>query len=215
MTVKSHCLSTAGPGNATLVPFDSHHAGDLAARLYKIESETVVPNLVASMRERYTNCLDLDLMLPTDFAQLDETIRTRLLNMFGEPINLSDMRVKRSNSRSARTRAKSVIIPTPNPEVVEQQISELLNTEASYVDKLNSFMEDFVKPERGRSSARPDREPTLATLDELFPRCLDRIVELNGSFLRELESCVDQGVNNIAEICLKHVSLISHCSLQS
>lgn len=202
--IQSKKSNVLGSGEGQAVAFDEMHAGDLAARLKELESETVASDLTPALAERFTSWLDLDIVLlrsPDGDAKHgalpDGT--ERLLGLFGGPAHLPFMKLKRAPSRPASAKPKPVKDST---EALERELEQLRVTEASYVAKLQDLLENMVKPMRRRASQKKGDGgfPSARDLEALFPPCLDRIFELNSAFLEEVEK---GGVSEVADCCLR------------
>lgn len=186
-------------------PFSAAHAGELAAKLVRIEDEYAISSILAALTPRYIPSIDIDLVLPQPGTfQLSKY--QRLLQFIGD-VHKQDTNLKRRPSRVERTRPKSIVsLPQSNPEKVAIKLQELLDTEVNYIDKLQKILADVVKPERQTAEGAEAPEPNEATLARLFPSYLDEIYQLNSKFLDELTKAMDDddGVAGVAEVFLRH-----------
>ncbi|KAK6515231.1 hypothetical protein TWF506_007574 [Arthrobotrys conoides] len=186
-------------------PFSAAHAGELAAKLVRIEDDHAISSILAALTPRYIPSIDIDLVLPQPGTfQLSKY--QRLLQFMGD-VHKQDTNLKRRPSRVERTRPKSIVsLPQSNPEKVAIKLQELLDTEVNYLDKLQKLLADVVKPERQIAEGAEAPEPNEAALARLFPSYLDEIYQLNSKFLDELTKAMDDddGVTGVAEVFLRH-----------
>ncbi|KAL7267152.1 hypothetical protein RUND412_010272 [Rhizina undulata] len=192
-------------GEGQAVAFDEMHAGDLVAGLREVESETLVQDLTCAFSQRFLSSLDIDIVVPAlegrdPEAPVPDEI-DNVLDLFGDPSHLPFTKLKRSSSKpaSAMNRPKSFKDPT---EALNRELEELRYTEANYVAKLQDLIETVAKPLRWRCSQRKgDGDfPKAKDLDALFPPCLDKILEVNATFLIGVEK---GGVEEVAQCCLQ------------
>ncbi|KAF8245058.1 hypothetical protein K440DRAFT_556718 [Wilcoxina mikolae CBS 423.85] len=211
-TVKETILrskSNAAPaGEQQAVAFDEMHAGDLAARLKEVESETMAHDLMWALSERFVGALDVDIVVRSsnigEQKITPEYIPEQLelfLNCFGEPTYLPFTRLRRSASKpaSAATRPRSL---QHAAEALDRELDELRYTEANYVGKLRDLSGDIVKPLKGLPSSRKGVAGSLSLkeLDALFPPCLEKIIEVNSRFLEGIRT---GGVEEVSKCCME------------
>ncbi|KAF3926609.1 hypothetical protein AA313_de0207491 [Arthrobotrys entomopaga] len=186
-------------------PFSAAHAGELAAKLVRVEDETAITNLLAALTPRYIPSMDIDLVLPPQGTYRTSQYR-RLLQFMGD-IHKQDTNLKRRPSRVERTRPKSIpALPQSNPEKVAIKLQELLDTEVKYIEKLHKLIADVVGIERQIAEQAEPPEPTEETLARLFPSYLDEIFELNSNFLADFSKAMDDddGVEAVVDVFLRH-----------
>ena len=208
--------SNAAPaGEQQAVAFDEMHAGDLAARLKELESETLAHDLMWAYSERFVTALDVDIVLRSEQEIASESVpeeAERFLNGLGEPTYLPFTKLKRSASKpaSAALRPKSSRDAT---EALGRELEELRHTEENYVAKLRELLEDIVKPLKrhpppsslsssssSSSSSRKAEWGSLSPkdLDALFPPCLEKIIEVNTRFLEGIKA---GGISEVSKCC--------------
>ncbi|KAF8537989.1 RhoGEF domain-containing protein [Trichophaea hybrida] len=210
-TVKETILrseSNAAPaGEQQAVAFDQMHAGDLAARLKEVESETMAHDLMWALSERFLGALDVDIVVRSSNIEQEFTSEyipeqvEQVLNCFGEPTYLPFTRLKRSASKpaSAATRPRSFQHAV---EALDRELDELRYTEANYVGKLRDLSGDIVNPLKRRPSSRKGEAGSLSLkeLDALFPPCLEKIIEVNSRFLEGIHM---GGVEEVSKCCME------------
>ncbi|KAK6332318.1 hypothetical protein TWF696_003036 [Orbilia brochopaga] len=204
--VKGTASATAKVARATKPePFSAAHAGELAAKLVRIDDDSAISNILAALKTRYVPSMDIDLVLPPTETYTTSKYQ-RLLQFMGD-VHKQDTNLKRRPSRVERTRPKSVsALPRSNPEKVAIKLQELLDTEVKYIEKLQKLLADVVTPERQIADKVEPPEPNESILARLFPSYLDEIYQLNSKFLADLSKAMDDdhGVEGIADVFLRH-----------
>jgi hypothetical protein len=194
-------VSPTGEGQA--VAFDEMHAGDLAARLKEVESESLPSDLICALPEKFVTSIDLDIVMRHEGKEIDpdsipDSVE-RFLKYFGESTYLPFTKLKRSASRPAATRPKNL---KDTAEALGRELEELRDTEENYVTKLRELNEDIVKPLKHRSKVRKNEFGSLGgkDLDTLFPPCLETIIEVNTRFLAAIK---EGEIEDVSQYCLK------------
>ncbi|KAJ6259337.1 hypothetical protein Dda_6237 [Drechslerella dactyloides] len=203
--VKGTASATARVARATKPePFSAAHAGELAAKLVRIDDDSAISNILAALKTRFVPSMDIDLVLPP--ADAYNSKYQRLLQFMGD-VHKQDTNLKRRPSRVERTRPKSVsALPRSNPEKVAIKLQELLDTEVKFIEKLQKLLAEVVTPERTIAEKAEPPEPNGSVLARLFPSYLDEIFQLNSRFLADLSKAMDDdnGVEGIADVFLRH-----------
>ncbi|KAF3924039.1 hypothetical protein ABW21_db0207015 [Orbilia brochopaga] len=209
--VKGTASATAKVARATKPePFSAAHAGELAAKLVRIDDDSAISNILAALKTRYVPSMDIDLVLPS-ISPVGDAYNSgkyqRLLQFMGD-VHKQDTNLKRRPSRVERTRPKSVsALPRSNPEKVAIKLQELLDTEVKYIEKLHKLLTDVVAPERQIAAEKAEPpEPNGSVLARLFPSYLDEIYQLNSKFLADLSKAMDDddGLEGVADVFLRH-----------
>jgi RhoGEF domain/Domain of unknown function (DUF3507) len=196
--------------------FDEMHAGELASRMEKVEHKAeVVRALEAAFVQRSIGHIDLDLVLPpgsiddratresspeeSSEVQSDEERSLRrygayapLISLFGESAFLPTSKIRRAPSKpTALSRSRSFL--KDQKEAVRLQMSELVDTETRYVDKLEDLVMNVAEDFRQRAKVKNDgsASPDGKALESLFPPCLDQILEVNMGFLEAITRLLD------------------------
>ncbi|KAK1755601.1 hypothetical protein QBC47DRAFT_380749 [Echria macrotheca] len=202
------------PGSAPAL-FSEQHAADLANSAIQAENTAeVIKALESALQTQHINNVDVDLVLPPssivplspeDLEQvpddeddiLDPTLRqyggyTPLVKLFGEPVFLPTSKLRRAPSRpTSLNRCKSF---TKNQKLeLRMKLGELVDTEERYVMKLNELVkhiaDDFRQHAKSRSSG--SISPSEEELERLFPKSVDRILQMNTAFMLELRRVMD------------------------
>ncbi|KAI0600062.1 hypothetical protein F4775DRAFT_547824 [Biscogniauxia sp. FL1348] len=195
--------------------FGEQHAADIAQAMVRTENAPdMIPKIQVALQTQHVSNVDIDLVLPpgaidptqTEDVEdvpddeddiLDPTVRqygiyTPLVRLFGESIFLPTSRLKRAPSKpTARNRAKSFC--KDQKLELRQKMAELVDTEERYVSKLNDLVKNLAEEYRAKAKERqPDSlSPTEEDVEKLFPRCSERILELNSGFMEELRKVMD------------------------
>lgn len=216
-------MARAGkPGTKFPKMFDEMHAADLANRMALVENTSgIVHDIRAAFQERKVPWVDLDVILPAgtiqppqqpesddvdpeDSADLQYGRYTSLIRTLGPPIFLPTSRLKRAPSQPTNV-SKSRLFSRSQKEALRLTMCEVVDTEERYVGKLfvlvRNVAEEFRSKAQGRtpSSTSPDE----SSLAELFPACLNEILEVNMGFLelirQVLEETEKDAIADIAE----------------
>ncbi|KAF3931493.1 hypothetical protein ABW19_dt0204987 [Dactylella cylindrospora] len=198
-------------------PFSAAHAGELAAKLVRVDDETAISSISAALKSRFVPSMDIDLVLPPPGTGTYNASRyQRLLQYLGD-VQKTDTNLKRRPSRVERTRPKSVTtLPESNPAKVAIKLQELLDTEAKYVEKLGKLLKEVVEPERENAKSAEGIEPSEGILARLFPAALDEIYTLNHALLEDFSRAMDadDGVDGVADVFLQHFCKFNDCYSQ-
>ncbi|KAF2396573.1 hypothetical protein EJ06DRAFT_551547 [Trichodelitschia bisporula] len=198
--------------------FGDAHAAMLASRMVRVENVAEVARDVRqALAEQTVSWLDLDLVLPEgavrvpDFSGRDSILpdpseedATRLrfgefapvVRLFGDLGFLPTARLRRAPSRP-NSMVHNAVFTRKQKETIRREMCELLDTEESYVAKLdelvNGVATDFRSGAKNRTS---NTSPGEADLTRLFPDTLDQILETNAAFLEDLRKVVEETEND-------------------
>ena len=212
--------------SAPLELFSETHAASLASRMTQAkESKPIVNALRSAYASESVSYLDADIILPQGtFQQAPErgylspgrgdghcsrnAITDRygdyaaLLDCFGEPAFIPTSKVHRAPSR-ANASNRSISFSKSQKETVRRELCEFIDTEESYVEKLDELVNDLAAKCRPkvRSKAAPFLSPSDKALASLFPTSLDVILSQNSAFLsafrKALEDSEGQAIADI------------------
>ena len=218
--VKSDLILQSAAGSPRKRPrsapslFTEQHAADLAGSMVRLDNvEEVIRGIEAALRPQNINHLDVDLILPPgsiapfegdledhieeEEELLDPTLKqygpyAPLVKIFGEVTFLPTSKLRRAPSKpTSLNRSKSFL--KDQKLSLRREMGELVDTEERYVIKMhelvNHIADDFRVKARNRAfgSCSPSEED----LKKLFPRCLDRILRVNSSFLADIRKVMD------------------------
>jgi hypothetical protein len=211
-------LQTAGfktrrPGSAPAL-FGEQHAADVVGSMVKVENiGEVINDISAALRPQSINHADVDLVLPpgsiSPFREeepdengeeeelLDPTLKqygvyAPLVQLFGETAFLPTSKLRRAPSKpTALNRTRSFL--KDQKMSLRREMAELSDTEERYVVKMhelvNHIAEDFRT--KARERAFGSFSPSEEDLQKLFPKCLDRILQINSAFLAAIRKVMD------------------------
>ena len=196
--------------------FSEQHAAIVAAKMVKVENvEEVIVDVRHALGEQTLSWVDMDVVLPQGSiqkvdtrasAQFDEPEDDELeqqygsyapvIQLFGESTFLPTSRLRRAPSK-ANQLSRSQSFSRKQKEALRREMCELLDTEGNYVSKVhdlvNNVAVEFREKAKHRSST--STSPNEQTLQGLFPPSLDKILEVNSSFLEELRVILEETEN--------------------
>ncbi|EPE03608.1 rho guanyl nucleotide exchange factor [Ophiostoma piceae UAMH 11346] len=209
------------PGSAPTL-FGEQHAADLAQAMVGVGpgvTEHVIKTLQAgALQTQHVSNIDLDFVLPPgavsfpqdpqdmdlddldddDDAILDPTLKqytaayTPLVKLFGEPVFLPTAKLRRAPSRpSSLNHHRSKTFSRDSKVELRMQLGELVDTEERYVLKLNELVK-HVADEFRSDAFSGENKHLQANIDKLFPRSVDRILQVNAAFMQDLRRVMDE-----------------------
>ncbi|KAJ5098452.1 hypothetical protein N7532_005453 [Penicillium argentinense] len=201
------------PGWSPPKLFDEMHAADLANRMTKVEdSSDIVRDLRSTFQERRIPWADIDVVLPSGIIQPlqrresagseweDEQEQsseygpyTALILALGDPMFLPTSRLKRAPSQPTNV-SKSRIFARSQKEALRLTMCELVDTEERYVAKLYSLVHEVADEFRQKAQGKgpSSTSPNETQLAQLFPPCLNEILEVNLGFLDDIRQVLDE-----------------------
>lgn len=212
--LKHRLLETTQDGRQGTRPpklFDEMHAADLANKMTKVEETSeIVRDLRSAFQERNVPWADIDVVLPPGTIQasqrressdldVDETKSsqygpyTPLIAALGDPMFLPTSRLKRAPSQPTNV-SKSRTFARSQKEALRLTMCELVDTEERYVAKLYSLVHEVADEFRQKAQSRgpSSTSPSEKQLAELFPPCLNDILDVNLGFLDEVRQVLDE-----------------------
>jgi hypothetical protein len=207
---KSWCAMAKAPSSSAL--FGDEHVAILATRMAKIENvDEVIGEIRQAFGEQRMSWLDVDLVLPCGSIKdnpapadalevLDEsqflTQRygkyAEVIDALGEVAFLPTSKVKRAPSKSTSI-GRSASFLRHQKENVRKELSELLDTEESYVSRVTELHDTAKSCIEGSSENDADK------LRAIFPTTIEDIAKLNGEFFESLRTVVDGTEQNAIE----------------
>ncbi|OJD19104.1 hypothetical protein AJ78_00890 [Emergomyces pasteurianus Ep9510] len=209
-------LGTAQSGNlpARLSnAFDEFHAAELANKMVKVDDPTdAIRDLKDAYSDRIVPWIDLDLVLPPgsiatsnpsrgsdgalepqqDFARHYGKYHS-LVEHLGDPVFLPTSKLRRAPSQPLNSR-KSKLFSAAQKEALRLAMCEVVDTEERYVGKMYDLVHNIIQK---FSQKAADKSPTSTSPDEsalkqLFPPCLNEILEVNMGFMGEIREILEQ-----------------------
>ena len=218
--VKSSLVELAGFERSDGVPAmcDEMHAGDLAARMVKVENcAEVIASITIALSKTSTSWVDLDVMLPPnstvrgpsptgskkELLYDDDKSSVRhfgayapLVKLFGSPTFLPTSKIRRAPSRpTSLSRNKPLL--KGQKESLRREMCELLDTEERYVGKLSDLVNGVAAEFRPNAVNRPytPTGPSERFVKHLFPNSLTQILDINTAFLAAIRTSLDETEN--------------------
>lgn len=202
---------------------DETHAAELANKMQMVESSSdVVHSLKDAYKERKVPWIDVDVMLPagtiqppknTDEPEADTSRRessfdqygkySSVIQLLGAPVFLPTSKLRRAPSRSTNL-SKSKLFSKSQKEALRLSMCEVVDTEERYVAKLYDLVHNVVEEflQKARSKPVSSDSPDEASLTQLFPPCMNDILETNMGFLdairQVLEETEQQAITDLA-----------------
>jgi hypothetical protein len=217
-TWESECSKVASLRAAPAL-FSEAHAAILSSRMARVENVAdVIRDVRQALAEQSISWLDLDVVLPpgamkdvnvnvrgSAASELDDDqlLRMRygeyaeLVNLFGEPAFLPTSRLRRAPSHPTGLN-RSGIFAKKQKENIRREMCELLDTEESYVSKLDDLVNNIAADfrEKARDKGDSSSSPSHEALSSLFPESLDQIFATNSAFLEALRNAVEDTEND-------------------
>lgn len=200
--------------------FDESHAAFLAGRMTRLENtRDVIKDLEASLAEHTLSYLDIDIILPpnsikttcrdpaveqgnetsSDIDHLRYGQYAPLVRLFGESSFLPTSKIRRAPSRPTALN-RSLLFTRTQKENLRRELCELLDTEESYVGKMDGIVHGIAADFRSKASITPgNTSPTHKAMAALFPASLDDILQINSGFLEATRKIIDETENSAIE----------------
>ena len=194
------CLEARAPAPSAL--FGDDHVAILASRMNMIENvDGVIGEIKQAFGEQNQSWVDVDVILPSgsiretpkrsdsagseDFDEAHMLSQrygryAELIDSFGEPTFLPTSKLKRAPSKATSV-GRTASFLKQQKENVRKEISELVETEASYVERITE-LENISENTGGEGGAEQA---------EVSPASLSDIVKLNGDFLTSLRGVLE------------------------
>lgn len=207
--------ATAGKKAASAFAlFSDAHIAILASRMNRVENvEEIIEDIQRALGEQSASWLDLDVVLPPgsiEVVNLEEEEVERngidedelcmrkygeyasFIKMLGEPAFLPTSRLKRAPSKPTAI-GRSQVFLRDQREMTRREMSELVDTEANYVNKMTTLVNDVAQDLRqtAQNKSIPITSPVERMVLELFPTTLDKMLELNSAFLGAIRNILD------------------------
>ena len=202
------------PGSAPTL-FGEQHAAALAGSMVKVENiGDIVQDIEAALRPQNINHVDIDLVLPPgsivpareekveepngDDELPDPTLKqygpyAPLVKLFGEVVFLPTSKLRRAPSRpTSLNRTRSFV--KDQKLSLRREMGEMVDTEERYVIKMHELVNHMADEFRTKAKNREfgSFSPSEQDLEKLFPRCLDRILQINSAFLADIRKVMDE-----------------------
>lgn len=207
-------ISKVGKGTAKPTRlFDEYHAADLADRMVKIPNTVdIIRDLRLAYDERKVPLIDVDIIMPPgsisppaprqqnlpDEALDDEAESaqygrfTPFVEALGEPVFLPTSRLRRAPSQPTNL-SKSTLFTQGQKEDLRLSMCEMVDTEERYVSKIKNLVHNVAPDFRAKARSRSisSSSPDENAIAELFPPCLEEILQVNRDFLQKLVKIIN------------------------
>ncbi|KAI9679372.1 MAG: hypothetical protein M1817_005394 [Caeruleum heppii] len=195
--------------------FNDVHAAEVASRMTRTaHAAQVFRDLQSILRIQCLSTVEVDVVLPPksihpiDPRQSDRYDSSNfnddpsseqygryasLVRLFGPSTFLPTSKLRRAPSKPTNLNKNKTFTKTQK-ESVRREFWELLDTEERYVDKVKSLVTDVAQSFRRNPLITPTdaRHEFAATVDKLFPPCLDQILNVNLDFLAAIRTVVEE-----------------------
>lgn len=205
----SDLVARRRPNRLAPAMFDEMHAGDLAAKMIKVDQiQEPIAYIISALSPRIVSRVDVDVVLPPATIERamsgvegDQTPSvgddglpfyqygqfTSLINSLGSPTFLPTSTLKRAPSKpTAHSKSKSL---TKDQKIsLRREMCEMLDTEKRYIDKVYEVVHIMAKDFNTRSTGGDKGR----IVERLFPASLDSILMANTAFHSEMERVLEE-----------------------
>lgn len=207
------------PTRAAPTMFDEMHAGELAARMVKVDdAEETISSITSALMAQSISWLDMDVVLPPktikrvmaleglenipsfgedglplfNYGEYDS-----LINLLGSPTFLPTSKLRRAPSRpTAHSKSRSLL--KDQKISLRREMNELVDTEERYLGKLHDLINSIAVEFRTRPGSEGSTvgdDSSSKIFDRLFPSNLLTMLELNRSFYDSIQEILQQTEN--------------------
>jgi hypothetical protein len=194
--------------------FGEQHAANLAFAMVRVENiSEIIQDIQAALQPQSINQIDVDLVLPPgsiapfreefedgldDEESFDPSLQqygsyAPLVKLFGAPAFLPTSKLRRAPSKPTSLN-RSTSFLKEQKMALRREMGELVDTEERYVikmhDLVNQMADDFRK--KAKTKTFGSFSPSEQDLGKLFPPSLDKILNINSSFLESIRNVMDE-----------------------
>ncbi|KAH8705105.1 putative Rho guanyl nucleotide exchange factor [Talaromyces proteolyticus] len=196
--------------------FEESHAAELANRMARINNTSeIVRDLRDAYEDKKVPWIDVDVIIPAgsmvesaaasnqSATETDEVIDdsqankqygkySPLIESLGDPMFLPTSRLRRAPSQPTNL-SKSKVFTKIQKESLRLAMCEVVDTEERYVSKVYDLVHNVVQEfqQKARSKTVSSSSPDETALAELFPPCLNEILEVNMGFLEVIRQILE------------------------
>ena len=214
------------PNHLAPAMFDEMHAGDLAAKMVKVDDpKETVDFLTSALSPRGVSWIDMEVLLPPKtierFMSTEGSepkplfgedglplfhfgLYTSLVNHLGTPAFLPTSKLKRAPSRPT-AHSKTRLLSKTQKISLRREMCELVDTEERYISKLQDLVRG-IEPEfrKLHTDAFGNVRSNAKALGQLFPESLQHILKNNAQFYDDLQSVLqateNEAIQDIEEV---------------
>ena len=206
------------PSGLAPAMFDEMHAAQIVTKMVKVENTgEIISYITSSLIPQALSWVDMDVILPPESiqrAKLPEesdnapslgedglplahySDYNTLVTLLGSPSFLPTSKLRRAPSRPT-AHSKNRSLNKDQKIALRREMCELLDTEERYVNKIYELVHGEALAFRSNSQNIPyanggSRENTV---EQLFPKSLDRILEVNTTFFEDIRGVLEQTEN--------------------
>jgi hypothetical protein len=202
---KTWCTQVKAPSTGML--FGDQHVAVLATRMQKVENTDEVIQVIAqAFAEQRLSWMDVDVILPPgsikettnrsdsvgseDVSEEADVLHQRygryagLVASLGDTTFMPTSKLKRAPSRATSV-GRSATFLKPQKENVRKQLCELVDTEESYVDRVQELRD--ISGSLGADL----KETAKYQLHSVFPETISGILDINTRFLEAMRTLLD------------------------
>jgi hypothetical protein len=198
--------------------FSEGHAAIVASQMLPVANAPDIGiDLRQAFAEQSVSWIDVDVVLPggsmKELDRVRESIQfddgedevsvlrygdyAPVVRLFGSLDFLPTSRLKRAPSRPTAIN-RSLTFPRKQKENLRRELCEFLDTEESYVQKLDHLVNHVAAEFRQKavSKSAGSSSPTEKALRGLFPPSIDQILEANSGFLEAIRTVCEETEND-------------------
>jgi hypothetical protein len=204
---------------STRVMFDETHAAEVANKMVKVEDKAVSTEVVRDLRDAFGDrvipWVDIDIVLPAgSISPPSQATResimpfetnssperfvdrfgsySALLESLGDPIFLPTSKLKRAPSQPTNL-SRSKIFSAAQKEALRLSMCEVVDTEERYVNKIYDLVHNVAQQfrQKARDKHATSKSPNEVDLGQLFPPCLNDVLEVNKAFLAAIRQVLE------------------------
>lgn len=209
----------------TRAMFDETHAAELANKMVKVEDRAVATEVVRDLKDafgdRVVPWIDIDLVLPAgsiasppqnsresvNYYESESSspekfadrfgVYTPLVEGLGDPVFLPTSKLKRAPSQPTNL-SKSKVFSAAQKESLRLSMCEVVDTEERYVGKMYDLVHNVAHQfqQKSRDKAASSTSPSENELAQLFPSCLNEILDVNMGFLNSIRQILEDTEKN-------------------
>jgi hypothetical protein len=201
------------PGSAPPM-FGKQHAASLASTMVRVENcAEILADIETGIQLQNISNIDVDLVLPpgsiiplseeqdeeTDEDDtFDPSLRqygqyAPLVKLFGETVFVPTSKIRRAPSKpTPLSRSRSFL--KDQKMSLRREMAELVDTEERYVMKMHELVNNIAEDFRAKAKNKPfgSFSPSDKDLERLFPKSIDKILNINTEFLAAIKRVMDE-----------------------
>ena len=210
--------------------FDERHAASLASGMVRVENNAdIIKHISVALAKKHMSWTDLDVVLP--LGSIKKTIVSNqkddseenltladdgrpvvdygkfndIVSLFGPPSFLPTSKLRRAPSKPTAV-GKDHTLAEHQKESLQREIKELVETEKSYVLKLQDLAKSAaVSHTRSTDSqSYTAMQPLEGQMRKLFPESLSQIHDMNTQFLNDITLTVGDNRQNSIDALQKN-----------